>query len=263
MGCRAWSFAWVLAISGMLLAVPGWSQPAYLGAWGSEGAGPGEFMGPCSVALSPSGEVCVLDPGNERVQMFTADGGYLMEWPLQAVPLSIRWGAIAVGPTSDVYVMWQGSDQIPPDPEFLLLQKYSAAGLLLGSTRIDAGPSGSGIDAHALAMTSGGDLLVPYTYLDDGGDPQARVARYSAGLTFLGSWGGAAGIHLASLASIWLALRWTSRTMSFCPIKATLASRCSPQGGFLAAVGHEWRRGRAIPSRARSRDRAGRTRVCL
>jgi tripartite motif-containing protein 71 len=47
------------------------SNGSALGRWGSEGSGPGEFIDPYGVAVSPSGaRVYVADNGNSRVQYF-------------------------------------------------------------------------------------------------------------------------------------------------------------------------------------------------
>ena len=44
---------------------------SYLGEWGREGSGPGEFDGPCDVAITRAGDrVYVTDAGNYRVQYF-------------------------------------------------------------------------------------------------------------------------------------------------------------------------------------------------
>ena len=48
--------------------------------WGRRGDGPGEFEAPTDIALSPSGDIYVLDEGNYRVQQFTADGIFLRQW---------------------------------------------------------------------------------------------------------------------------------------------------------------------------------------
>src|SRR5262249_52196164 len=49
-------------------------------AWGSRGAGPGEFVAPSGVATDGNGNVYVADTGNARIQKFDADGRFLTAW---------------------------------------------------------------------------------------------------------------------------------------------------------------------------------------
>jgi tripartite motif-containing protein 71 len=46
-------------------------------AWGSQGSGQGRFVYPRAVAVLPGGSLLVADAGNDRVQQFTATGGYV------------------------------------------------------------------------------------------------------------------------------------------------------------------------------------------
>jgi DNA-binding beta-propeller fold protein YncE len=52
----------------------------FLGAWGSEGTGAGQFLTPYGVAVAPDGTVYVADFYNNRIQAFDADGTYLGQW---------------------------------------------------------------------------------------------------------------------------------------------------------------------------------------
>ena len=47
---------------------------------GSMGAGPGEFMGPHTLAIDADGRVFVGDRSNNRVQIFTQEGEFLAQW---------------------------------------------------------------------------------------------------------------------------------------------------------------------------------------
>ena len=51
-------------------------------AWGAQGSEPGQFIQPTGIAAG-SNEVYVMDTGNDRVQVFDLNGGFLREW---AVP---------------------------------------------------------------------------------------------------------------------------------------------------------------------------------
>src|SRR5438874_8800257 len=49
----------------------------FLLAFGSAGAGNGQFSRPSGVAVSPEGTILVADTGNDRVQAFDAAGKFL------------------------------------------------------------------------------------------------------------------------------------------------------------------------------------------
>jgi len=53
---------------------------AFVSEWGSKGSAPGEFNQPIGVALDDEGNVYVSDAGNNRIQKFTADGAFIVEW---------------------------------------------------------------------------------------------------------------------------------------------------------------------------------------
>lgn len=52
----------------------------FIKAWGRKGTGPGEFGELHAIALDSTGRVFVGDRGNNRVQIFDADGGFLAQW---------------------------------------------------------------------------------------------------------------------------------------------------------------------------------------
>jgi DNA-binding beta-propeller fold protein YncE len=53
----------------------------HLGQFGKKGSGPGEFMQPHALALDSQGRLFVGDRGNNRVQVMTADGKFIADWP--------------------------------------------------------------------------------------------------------------------------------------------------------------------------------------
>lgn len=53
------------------------SDGTHLTSWGSDGTGAGQFDTPTRAAVDPSGNVYVVDYGNNRVEIFSNDGGYL------------------------------------------------------------------------------------------------------------------------------------------------------------------------------------------
>ena len=52
----------------------------FLTTWGSSGNGDGQFDGPFGVAVDGSGNVFVVDDGNNRIQKFTNTGTFLTTW---------------------------------------------------------------------------------------------------------------------------------------------------------------------------------------
>jgi len=52
----------------------------FIKTWGKKGAGPGEFGELHGIALDSSGRVFVADRGNNRIQIFDAEGKYISEW---------------------------------------------------------------------------------------------------------------------------------------------------------------------------------------
>lgn len=53
---------------------------SYLAEWGSHGSGPGQFRTPHAIDLDSRGRVVVADRGNDRLQVFDPDGGFIEEF---------------------------------------------------------------------------------------------------------------------------------------------------------------------------------------
>jgi len=54
----------------------------YLGSFGRDGGGPGEFKRPEAVAMLPDGRLLVRDPGNARINVYDRAGNTLPSWRL-------------------------------------------------------------------------------------------------------------------------------------------------------------------------------------
>ena len=52
---------------------------SFLGTWGGEGSGPGQFNVPHSIITDAKGLLYIADRSNQRIQVFDADGKYLRE----------------------------------------------------------------------------------------------------------------------------------------------------------------------------------------
>src|SRR5262249_17454323 len=72
---------------------------AFTSKWGSAGSSPGQFNSPLAIALGPGDEVYVADTGNNRVQVFDANGTYLRHF-FASLPRGI-----AFGPNGHLYVV--------------------------------------------------------------------------------------------------------------------------------------------------------------
>jgi peptidylamidoglycolate lyase len=65
----------------------------YLTHWGTPGTGPSQFSTPHGIAVDDNDRVYVSDRGNQRIQVFDANGGHLDTWPGIRFPLSIKMSA--------------------------------------------------------------------------------------------------------------------------------------------------------------------------
>ncbi len=95
----------------------------HIGAAGPGGSGNGEFSGPDGVAVDQAtGEVYVVDTGNNRVEEFEASGTYLAQFDGAATPAGTFSGPTAVAvdqATGDVYVVDTGHS---------VVDKFTSAG---------------------------------------------------------------------------------------------------------------------------------------
>ena len=76
-------------------------------AWGSQGSGPGQFYNPWGVAVDSSGNVYVVDSGNNRVVEFTGDGKYITQLGNSTIP-----SGVAVDSSGGIYVTDSGNNRV-------------------------------------------------------------------------------------------------------------------------------------------------------
>lgn len=71
----------------------------FLGSFGRQGAGPGEFASPTDLTILPDNNLLVADSGNSRLSRFTPEGGFL-----DSVTLQRNLGQIVASRSGDIYM---------------------------------------------------------------------------------------------------------------------------------------------------------------
>ncbi len=159
---------------------------------GTPGTAAGQFNFPRAVAVDGEGRVYVADSGNNRVQVFGADGSFLREWGSTCKldtgegcidggrgQFNEPWG-IAVGPDGSVYVSdtWNHRVQkFTNDGQFVnMWGAFGSTGGELGQESIFYGPR---------SVTVGRDGNV---YVMDTGNK--RVQMFTPDGVFITQWGG-------------------------------------------------------------------------
>jgi len=130
-------------------------EGAYLTAWGSRGAAPGQFDVPHGITIDRRGQVYVADRGNARIQVFDGTGTFLRQisGPEIGRPWAVEWGADGI-----LYAL-DGGDQDPAQPRSGLLA-------LTPDGEVLARWSGYGYQAgrlvwpHDLAVSSRSEVFV-------------------------------------------------------------------------------------------------------
>jgi tripartite motif-containing protein 71 len=212
---------------------------AYLGQWGSEGSGPGQFMGrdddgdfplPASVAVAPDGTVYVADAGNHRIQYFDPAGTYLGTWDSNGTgegEFDFPFG-VAVAPDGTVYVADTSNHRV---------QYFDATGTYLGQWgSIGSGP-GQFDQPAGVAVSPDGTV-----YVTDGG--HSVIQAFDASGSYLYGWGGRffipTGVAVAPDGqTVYLADTGGRRIHAFCVAPGTTEGRqhATPEVGTSSAPG--------------------------
>ena len=117
---------------------------SYLTHWGTRGTGPGQFNTVHGIAVDDNDRVYVSDRGNNRIQVFDANGGHLDTWPGIRFPLSIKMSA-------DQY-LWVNDGLAQ---KFL---KFDLSGNLLYSWGTFGGEPGQMWGVHGFSVDDEGNL---------------------------------------------------------------------------------------------------------
>jgi len=134
-----------------------------IASWGEPGIGPGQFKISHGIAVLRDGRVLVCDRENDRIQVFTPDGGYLTEWPAQ------RPTQVVLGPDGLLYLteLWWVKGQKTPRGEEIAQDRYGRVSVLDADGKLVARYGGGAPNTpgnftapHGIAVDSRGDVYV-------------------------------------------------------------------------------------------------------
>lgn len=120
----------------------------FLGQYGSEGEGEGQFVLPHAITTDDRGLVYVADRTKWRVEVFTPDGVFLRQWTHIGKPFGIVYA-----PDGHFYVC---------DGENARVTKVDRGGTIVGFFGAPGSCSGQLSTAHDVAVARNGDILVAH-----------------------------------------------------------------------------------------------------
>jgi DNA-binding beta-propeller fold protein YncE len=121
----------------------------YLKTWGKTGKEQGEFNVPHSVAVDAAGLIYVADRGNQRVQVFDAEGAFVREMHLPGTPCGLH-----ITRDGFIYLAHGHAGQI---------LKLDLSGKVLGVTGSQGKALGQYGEAHFLALSAKAEIYVADT----------------------------------------------------------------------------------------------------
>ena len=120
----------------------------FLGQWGAEGVGEGQFVLPHAVTTDDDGLVYVADRNRWRVQIFSPEGVFLRQWTHVGKPFGIVY-------TSDGYLyVCDGTNA--------RVTKVERSGRVVGFFGVPGGDAGQVSTAHDIAVAPNGDILLAH-----------------------------------------------------------------------------------------------------
>jgi outer membrane protein assembly factor BamB len=152
----------------------------FVSAWGSFGAGPGQFSDPVSLALDKDGNVNVLDNARGVIETYSPGGKVLRTTPAFPAAIGPNDGAnqLAVGPNGHFYVgVVSPNEVIELDPDGALVRTYGAP---------DSGQGAFYEQPNAIAFDAAGRMYVAQGLLR--GD-RPGILVFGTDGTYLGGFG--------------------------------------------------------------------------
>jgi len=198
-----------------------------IGTTGVPGTAPGQFNFPRAVAVDAEGKIYVADSGNNRVQVFNADGSFLRQWGSLCKldtgegcegggqgQFSEPWG-IAVGPDGSVYVSDTWNHRIQKfdnQGKFITMWgRFDSTNGELGTPNVFYGPRALvvGQDGNLYVMDTGNKRVQVFT--PDG----TFVAQYGGGGVTEGRFDEPVGLAQDAAGNWYVADTWNQRIQKF------------------------------------------------
>ena len=143
--------------------------------WGNRGSGNGQFTNPYCVAVGNSGNVYVVDTGNNRVQEFTSTGTYVTSWGSSGSgngQFNYPFG-VAVDDSGNVYVADVFNNRI---------QEFTSTGTYVTSWGSSGSSNGQFNSMRGVAVDDSGNV-----YVADFGNN--RIQKFTSTGTYVTQWG--------------------------------------------------------------------------
>lgn len=201
-GLRAASALLVLsALAAAVWPAPAGATVVKIRTWGSLGSGAGQLHDPIAAAVGPAGHVYVTDSLNNRIDEFTASGGFIRAWgfgvrdgspAFQKCTSTCRAGiagagdgqfdapyGIGVDASGEVYVSDANNDR---------LEKFSRTGTFLAKWGQTGSAGGQFKDPRGVSVSPAGFVRVV-----DAGNNRVEIFRLGGGFRLAWGWGVASG----------------------------------------------------------------------
>jgi hypothetical protein len=182
----------------------------HLGSFGRQGSGPGEFQTPLGMAVLPSGDLVVLDLGNNGFQIRAADGTWLRDVPLDPTQGILTSALHAFG---DQGVAGVAATMIRMVPGEAMASNVAPSTVPIRRWNLDDGLGSSGVTERATTLVEAWRPAPPPSAngpaisIGQGQGGGARTVQIGGGLLPMAF---APGVHMAVLADGRLAVADTS-----------------------------------------------------
>jgi len=162
------------AVGVELLPYSAHAQMTYIGSFGTQGTGAGDFEDPTGIAVGPDGTVYVVDEDNDNAQYFSPTGTYLGTF---GTALTAPFG-VAVSSNGTVYVPEENTSDV---------KVFNATGTLEGSFGNAGNKNGQFSAPAGVAIAPTGALYV----VDENNDRVEQFSPTIGSATFVSTFGSA------------------------------------------------------------------------